>query len=486
MTSSTLPPELVPALRAAVGTDRVFLADEDRLPYAHDVYWAPRLALDRGAALTLPDVVVAPATTAEVVAVVALANQHRVPFVPYGGGSGSQGAVMPVYGGIAIDMKRMDRLLRVDETSGVFTAQAGINGAELETALNRRGWTFPHYPASAHAATLGGYIAARGSGTVSTKYGKAEDLVLNLEVVLPDGAIVRTLPVPSHACGPGILQCFVGAEGVYGIVTEATLQMSRLPAVRRFRSFLFPDLRAGLEAARRIMLDRLEPCVMRLYDERSTVRTVHHVLGLHVTQGAYLVLGFDGIEDIVAAQERHAFAHCASMGAHDLGTEAGQTWWDRRYHFYWPPKAPDLPWMIGTLDTVTTFDRLEGLYRDKRETLEREFAQWGLFYYAHFSHWFRWGGMIYDRFVIESPPADAREALALHDAVWDRATDVNLAHGAVLNEHHGVGLKLARHVRRQHGEGFRVLQGIKDAIDPLNLANPGKMGFGPPADRGAG
>lgn len=473
-------PALVAALQAAVGAEHVFLAEEDRFAYAYDYYWAPRLAIDRGAALPLPDVVVAPASTAEVAAVVKLAVQHRLPVIPYGGGSGSQGAVLPVHGGVTIDLKRLNRLLRVDEVSGVFTAEAGINGAELETALERRGWTFPHYPASAHAATLGGYLAARGSGTVSTKYGKAEDLVLAIEVVLPDGTVTRTLPVPSHACGPGILQCFVGAEGAYGIITEATMQMTRLPPVRRFRSFLFPDLHTGLEAARRIMLDRLDPCVMRLYDERSTIKTVHHVLGLHVTQGAYMVLGFDGLEDVVAAEEKHAFAHCAALGAEDLGAAAGQRWWDHRYDFYWPPKVPDLPWMIGTLDTVTTFDALEALYRDKRATLEREFARWGLYYYAHFSHWFRWGGMVYDRFVIERPPRDAAEALALHDAVWDRATDINLAHGGVLNEHHGVGLKLARHVRRQYGEGFRLLQGLKDTLDPLNLFNPGKMGFGPP------
>jgi len=292
--------------------------------------------------------------------------------------------------------------------------------------------------------------------------------------------VMRTLPVPNHAAGPGILQLFVGAEGSFGIITEATMRLERLPEVRRFRSFLFPTLAAGMQAGRRIMLDRLQPLVIRLYDERSTIRTVKHVLGSDVSSGAYMVLGFDGFADIVAAQEQRAHAICAELGAEDLGEEAGQHWWDNRYNFYFPPKAPDFPWMFGTLDTVATFDRIEALVAAKKQALEQTFAPHGLYYYAHFSHWFPWGAMVYDRFVIEQPPADPDEALLLHDQVWDMATQVSLAHGGVINEHHGVGLKLARHVRRQFGEGFRVLEAIKNGLDPDHLFNPGKMGFGPP------
>jgi alkyldihydroxyacetonephosphate synthase len=258
------------------------------------------------------------------------------------------------------------------------------------------------------------------------------------------------------------------------------MRIERLPETRRFRSFLFPDLAAGLEAGRRIMLDRLQPCVMRLYDERATIKTVRHVLGTDVERGAYMVIGFDGFADLVAVQERRAFAICADLGAADLGSEAGQHWWDHRYDFYFPPKAPDLPWMFGTLDTVTTFDRMAGLYAEKKRVLEARFREHGLYYHAHFSHWFPWGVMAYDRFFIEDPPADPDEALALHDAVWTEAVRINLAHGGVINEHHGVGLKLARFVREQFGAGFQVLEGIKDRIDPHHLLNPGKMGFGGP------
>jgi alkyldihydroxyacetonephosphate synthase len=135
--------------------------------------------------------------------------------------------------------------------------------------------------------------------------------------------------------------------------------------------------------------------------------------------------------------------------------------------------------MFGTLDTVCTYDKLEPLYWGKKQILEERYKAWDIFYYAHFSHWFPWGAMIYDRFIIENPPADPDEALALHNEIWDEAIKANLEYGAVLNEHHGVGLKMARHMRKQFGVGFQVLEGLKHALDPHNIMNPGKMGFGP-------
>jgi alkyldihydroxyacetonephosphate synthase len=463
-----------------VGSENVLDETADRTIYGIDYYWVPRMLVDRGGLPPLPQAVVLPGNVQELAEVVRLANLYHIPMIPWGGGSGSQGGVMPVYGGLTLDLKRLNRIIEINDIAGTVTAQAGINGYELESSLNAAGWTLPHYPASVHSATLGGYLAPRGSGTISTKYGKAEDMVLSMQVVLPTGEIIRTLPVPNHAAGPGILQLFIGAEGSYGIITEATMRLERLPEVRRFRSFLFPDMHAGLEAGRQIMLDRLQPLVIRLYDERATIKTVRRVLGQEVDHGAYVVLGFDGFEDIVAAQEKHAYAFCEQYGAQDLGSEAGQNWWEHRYDFYFPPKTLDLPWMFGTLDTVATFDKLEPLYWVKKQALEERYAAWDLFYYAHFSHWYPWGVMAYDRFIIENPPQDPVEALRLHDEVWDLAIKVNLEYGGVINEHHGVGLKLARHVRTQYGAAFQVLEGLKETLDPYNLLNPGKMGFGPP------
>lgn len=462
-----------------VGRDFVITDKTDLMIYGVDYFWLPRMLVDRGQTPPLPDFVVLPGTVEEVSAIVKLANRHRIPVIPWGGGSGSQGGVVAVFGGITLDLKRLNRLINIDEKSYTVTAQAGINGYDLECLINEQGFTMPHYPASVHSATLGGYLAPRGSGTISTKYGKAEDIVLSVQVVLPNGDIIRTLPVPSHASGPGMLQLFIGSEGSYGIITEATMRLEKLPEARRFRSFLFPDLHSGIEAGRLMMLKRLQPLVIRLYDEPSTIKTVRRVLGINVDHGAYMVIGFDGIPDIVDAQEKHAFAICREYGAEDYGEEAGRTWWEHRYDFYFPPKTLDLPWMFGTLDTLTTFDKIEPLYHAKKKRLEEAYKAWDIFYYAHMSHWFPWGAMIYDRFIIENPPEDANEALALHNEIWDTAVSVNIEYGAVLNEHHGVGLKMARHMRSQYGPAFQVLEGIKHSLDPNNIMNPGKMGFSP-------
>jgi alkyldihydroxyacetonephosphate synthase len=438
----------------------------------------PRLLVDRGKTLPLPDVVVQPGTVEEVSEVIKLANVYRIPVVPYGGGSGSQGGIMPVYGGITLDVKRLNRIIEINEMSQTVTAEAGINGYELEQALNQAGYTLPHYQASVHSATLGGYLACRGSGVLSTKYGKAEDMVLSVQVVLPNGDIIRTLPVPSHAAGPGILQTFVGAEGSYGIITEATMQLERIPEVRRFQAFLFPDLHSGLEAGRKIMLNRLEPIVIRLYDEPSTRTRIKKVLGLDA-EGAYMVFGFDGWPEIVEAQEKRATDICLAHNAKILGRESGENWWQHRYDFYFPPKVLDLPWLFGTMDTLCTYDKIENLYWTKKRAIEAQFADWNVRYIAHFSHWYAWGVMVYDRFIIEEPPKDANEALRLHNKIWDLAVQKSLESGGIINEHHGVGLKLARHVRAQYGPAFQVLETLKQGLDPNNVLNPGKMGFGP-------
>ena len=462
-----------------VGKENVTTTEADRLVYGVDYFWVPGMLVDRGKLPPLPDVVVQPVTVDQISALVKLANVYRIPIIPWGGGTGSQGGIMPVYGGMTIDLKKLNRILDVNETSLTVTAQAGINGYVFEQALNARGLTFPHYAASAYGATLGGYIAPRGSGVLSTKYGKIENLVVNLEVVLPNGDVIRTLPIPAHASGPGILDLFVGAEGSFGIITEATVMIEKLPAERRFRSWLFPDVSKGIEAGRRMMIDRLNPAVIRVYDEASTLTRIKRILDIDV-EGSYVVFGFDGWPEVVQAQEDRALAICREIGGEDLGREPGEHWWNHRYDFYFPPKALMMPWMYGTMDTVCTFDKIEALYRAKKQLLEEEYAAWNTRYIAHFSHWYKWGVMVYDRFIIEDPPEDSQEALALHNEMWNAAVRTSIAHGGVMNEHHGVGLKLSRLVREQYGPAFQVIEGFKHALDPHNILNPGKMGFGPP------
>jgi alkyldihydroxyacetonephosphate synthase len=464
------------ALEGAVGAEHVSTSETDRLIYSVDSFWLPQMWLDRGVRTPAPDVIVHPGSTEEVAAVLKIANREKIPVVTWGGGSGTQGGALPTRNGIILDTKRLNKILEIDEDALRVRAQAGVNGGQLEWALNDRGLTLPHYPASANGATLGGYLAPRGSGTISTKYGKAEDLVMSMEVVLPDGTIVRTPGVPNHASGPDFMRLFLGSEGTFGVITEATMRLTRLPETRLFRALLFKDVATGLEAGRQIMVNRLDPLVIRMYDPHSTASLVKKVLGYEL-DGAYMIVGFDGWPEIAAAQEARALKIFESLGARDLGREPGERWWERRYDFYYPPLGFKLPAMYGTIETVSTFDGIEKIYHAKKAAIEDTFGPIGVQYIGHFSHWFPWGASLYDRFVLKEAPQDPAEAAALHDRIWDVAVHTSLAHGGMINEHHGVGLKLSRFMPAQYGSGWPLLEAIKHAIDPNGIMNPGKVGF---------
>jgi len=464
-------------LEEIVGEAYVSTREADRLVYATDWFWLPQMWLDRGETPRTPDYIVHPGSAEEISAILKIANTYRIPVIPWGGGSGSQGGALSIFGGIILDTKRLNKIIEIDETSLTVTAQAGINGTQLEWALNEKGLMLPHYPASANCATLGGYLAPRGTGTISTKYGKAEDLVLSMQVVLPNGHILRTPPVPQHASGPDFFRLFLGSEGTFGVITEATMQVDYLPEVRLLRAVLFDDLTSAIEAGRQIMTRRLDPFVIRLYDPGSTASRIKKILGYEL-EGAYMVIGFDGDPDLAALQEQKAMGIIEGLGAKDLGREPGEAWWEHRYDFYYPPQSLKLPWMYGTTETVTTYDKIEKLYYAEKKAVEEGFKEWDIDFIGHFSHWFHWGVMVYTRFIIKNPPEDAHEALRLHNRIWNTAMTAVLENGGMINEHHGVGLKLSRYMRRQYGDAWPLLETIKNALDPNGIMNPGKVGFG--------
>ena len=463
-------------LEEIVGEHFISVSESDKLVYSTDWSWMPQMWLDRGQPLPTPDFILHPASAEEIAEIMLIANKYRIPVVPWGGGSGTQGGALPMFGGILLDTKRMDKIIEIDEKSLTVTAQAGIIGQQLEWALNEKGLTLPHYAASSYCATLGGYLAPRGTGTISTKYGKAEDMVLRMQVVLPTGEIIRTPHVPQHAAGPDWFKLWVGAEGTLGIITEATMQVDYLPETRLLRALLFDDLGKALEAGRLMMTRRLDPMVIRLYDPTSTATRVKKILGYEF-EGAYMVLGFDGDPDLAALQEQKALEICQQLDAKDLGREPGEKWWNHRYDFYYPPQSLKLPWMYGTTETVTTYDRIEKLYWAEKNAIETTYADWNVKFIGHFSHWFHWGVMLYCRFVIEDPPEDAEEALRLHNRVWNTAMTAVMENGGMINEHHGIGLKLGRFMRRQYGDAWPFLLRLKQMIDPNGIMNPGKTGF---------
>src|ERR1700754_4611784 len=181
--------ELAPALAAVLGAESIHTSDAQLDAYTADTYWPAISARANSTPLGRPDVVAIPRTEDDVAAALRVASAYNVPVVAWGGGSGTQGGAVPIHGGLVIDLSGLDQIIEIDERSMSVTAQAGVNGNVLERALNERGLMLPHYPASSEWATVGGYIAARGSGVLSTRYGKIEDIVLRLRVALPDGTL---------------------------------------------------------------------------------------------------------------------------------------------------------------------------------------------------------------------------------------------------------------------------------------------------------
>src|SRR3954447_20468007 len=461
------------ALSSALGDGAVITAPAALDAYTADTYWPALHAKAAGAPIARPDVVVRPRTEEDVATVLAIAQERRIAVVPWGGGSGTQGGALAINGGIVIDLRSLDEVIEIDETSMTVTVQAGKNGRELEAQLNTRGLMLPHYPASVEWATVGGYIAARGSGVLSTRYGKIEDLVLSLRVATPAGGLMETIGVPRPAMGPELTQLFVGSEGTLGVITRATLQVVPLPAERRFAAVSFPSVAAGIGAIRHALRVGPRPSVVRMYDEEATRLTFAPVVGEDLS-GVYTVLAFEGEAEAAALEERRTLAIATEAGAEVLEPALGQAWWDRRYDFYHPPHQPELPAIWGTLDVVATYARVKDVYDALRTAVREPYADTGLQLRMHFSHWYLWGTMIYGRFVV---PDGGPDALELHDRIWHDGMTAALDAGGVMNDHHGVGIKLGPYMRRQHGAGLDAMRRIKAALDPNGVMNPGKMGL---------
>ena len=360
-------------LQDIAGKDHVSTRTSDKEVYSIDYFWISEMWHDRqaGRDITRPmaDFIVHPASAEEVSKILKVANNYRIPVTTWGGGSGSQGGALPVFGGIILDTKRMDKIYHIDEKSMTVEVGTGIIHQTLEWELEQKGLSTMHDPASSRCATVGGFIAHRGTGVLSTKYGKIEDMIVNMEVVLPTGEIINTLPVPKTACGPDLNQIFIGSEGTLGIVTKVTLTIHRIPEARKFRAFIFKDLATGLHVGQRLMSENLQPSVIRLYSENETKEVIKKVLGIEKT-GAYLVYGFDGKEEMVDLQMKYAKAIADEEEGEDLGTELGAEWWKNRYKFFFPPYMFSLPQCFGTLDTVATFSNIENVYNAMKEVVE--------------------------------------------------------------------------------------------------------------------
>lgn len=459
-------------LEDAVGQENVSVGEAEKLTYGVDYFWISRMWADKGRRPPEPDFIVRPRSPEEVSKILKIANYYKIPVHTWGGGSGSQGSALPMAGGIILDTKLMNKILEINIESRRITCEAGMIFQDLEWHANKHGYSIMHIPSCLTCGTVGGALAHRGIGIMSTKYGKIDDQCLSFEVVLPNGDIINTLPVPKHAAGPDLNQIFIGSEGTLGVITKASFRLFEQPECRKFCSFLFKNINTGFAACRDIV-QKVKPSILRLFDEAETTSIIKGILGFD-KPGAFMNLAVEGIKDIVDVEERIIYDICAKYGGENMGPEYGEKWYKNRVTFFYPGHIMNNPQMFGTMDTVTTYDKIEKIYWAMKQVVE-QFK--GVRFIAHFSHWYDWGTMMYDRFILDEPPEDPEEAIRLHNRIWNAGIRTAIKNGGVINDHHGIGLKLSHLMKEQYGPAMQVFEGLKKSLDPNGIMNPYKLGL---------
>jgi alkyldihydroxyacetonephosphate synthase len=386
---------------------------------------------------------------------------------------------VPVHGGVSLDLTGLEGLVDVDETSLLADVRAGMFGPDLEDALGKKGggYTLGHWPQSMDLSTVGGWLACRGAGQYSTRYGKIEDMVVGLEVVLADGRVVRTEGHgPRAATGPNLTQLFVGSEGTLGVITEARLRIHPRPAAQDHRAFGFATFADGLEACRCMLRRGATPAVLRLYDRTESERN------FDVRDTNVLIVLDEGDSDVMAATLAVVDQECAARaGASPLDVALVERWLGHRNDV--SALAP--LWRAGVVvDTAEVSGRwavLPALFDDVVGALKA--IDGTLAASAHQSHAYTDGACLYFTFGGRGPEGDASWRERYYRQAWDTITEATLRRGAAISHHHGIGLQRARFLAPALGPAFDVLATVKQALDPAGILNPGKLGlpspFGP-------
>ncbi|HOL17132.1 MAG TPA: FAD-binding oxidoreductase [Bacillota bacterium] len=461
--------QLLQQLRTLLGDDNVSAAAVDRLAACRDYWPMGTLWFLEGKAPALPDLVVWPRSTEEVAAVLTLARKHGVPVTPYGEGSGALGGVIPLRGGIVLDMKRMNRVRHLDRENLLVTVECGLNGALYEEYLNRQGFTGGHVPQSIRCSTVGGWLACRAAGQFSTRYGKIEDIVASLKAVLPDGTIFQGRPVPRSSTGPRLDHLFLGSEGTLGVITEAVLRIWPLPEKQALLSYAFATLEAALEAIRRVIHSGARPAVVRLYDY---VETSHHFPETKEAEGrCMLVLISEGHSDIVAAEAKIIDAYAREHGAVACGPEPVKHWLERRFNVSLASTLFRQGAVVDTIEVSANWSNAASLYHAMQEALLK--VEGTALASGHWSHVYPDGAALYFT-LCGFPPGDKAD---YYKQLWEAAMTSCLALEGAISHHHGIGLHRGLWMDQEHGPGLEVLKRIKKALDPDGIMNPGKMGL---------
>ncbi|MGF1553204.1 MAG: FAD-binding oxidoreductase [Paracoccaceae bacterium] len=415
----------------------------------------------------LPDAVIWPETTEEVAEVARACAAHACPIVPWGTGTSLEGHVIPVAGGVSLDMSRMDRVLAVHPEDMDAVVQPGVTRKRLNEELRDTGLFFPVDPGA--DASLGGMAATRASGTCAVRYGTMRESVLALEVVLSDGRVIRTgTRARKSSAGYDLTRLFVGSEGTLGIVTELTLRLHGQPEAISAATCAFDSvddavrtvietIQCGVPIARIELLDAL------------TIRGFNAHSGYDMPERPPLFLEFHGSGTGVAEQAETVQALAADNGASAFDwarePEARSRLWAARHQVYYAQQALRPGAKGYVTDICVPISRLAEAIAETRADLDASPLMAPLV--GHVGD----GNFHLSILIDPSVAAEKTEAERLAAHLSERA----LRLGGTVTGEHGVGLGKARYMAAEHGAAWDVMGAIKTALDPAGIMNPGKL-----------
>jgi alkyldihydroxyacetonephosphate synthase len=459
----------IEALRRALGEECVRVDPAALAEHRRDAWVLSELRDLEGGLGPLPAAVVEPASTEQVAAALRVARETRTPVVPFGGGSGVCGGVLAGPEAIVLSTRRMSGLVRLDSRDLVAGFRAGTLGIDAERRVEKEGLTIGHWPQSIELSTVGGWVATRASGQLSTAYGSIEDVVLALEVVLPDGRVLRTRETPRAAAGPDLRQLFLGSEGALGVVTEVSFSLRAAPEARRGQAFHFADLHAGLEPIRRILRAGWRPPVVRLYDARESRR---HFRDFCPPGRALLLLLHEGPRAALEVEIPAVADLCREGGGEAAPEAAVHRWLETRNRVPSFRSFLEQGVIVDTIEVAAPWSAIGEVY--DRVTASLSQVPGILAATAHSSHSYRSGTNLYFSFAVKpEPPGRLADA---YRECWRRTMEATLAAGGGIAHHHGIGRVRRDYLAREIGEtGVDLLRQVKRALDPDDLLNPGAL-----------
>ena len=424
-----------------------------------------------------PDVVVRVQSTAEVTAVLALADEQRVPVTPFGAGTSLEGHAIPMAGGISLDLTRMDRILAIAPADLTATVQPGVTRSVLERAAAEHGLFFPVDPGA--DATLGGMAATNAAGTTTVRYGKMRQNVLALEAVLADGRVIRAgSAAPKTSAGYDLLGLLIGSEGTLAVITELTLRLHGIPEHAVVLRIAFPDVAAAARAAVAIVGAGVGVTRIELIDG-WTASAINAHQGTDLPPVPTLFVEADGTEQSVASDLELVRAVAAEEGAEDVVAERDPTararLWAARHVAAHAAAAAAPGKRPRATDVCVPLSQLAATVSLARAEVDRRGLVAGILGHAGD------GNVHVALHVDPDDPAELAEADELVDVL---VTDA-LARGGTCTGEHGIGLGKRQALEREHPDLLPLMRGIKELFDPHGIMNPGKV-LRPASDVGLG